>query len=83
MGECLSIASSCRHGASGVVDSMHGSGVKGNSNRVIRRPSRRYAVGVILLAGVLSLLPAPVASQGDSAVVLVVRVIEGDTIASS
>ncbi len=40
----------------------------------------RLAVGrVFLLATLLALLPAPVASQGDSAVVQVVRVIDGDT----
>ncbi len=39
------------------------------------------AVGrVFLLAALLALLPAPVASQGDSAVVQVVRVMDGDTI---
>ncbi len=39
------------------------------------------AVGrVFLLAALLALLPAPVASQGDPAVVQVVRVIDGDTI---
>ncbi len=32
------------------------------------------------LALLLTLLPAPVASQGDSAVVQVVRVIDGDTV---
>ncbi len=38
------------------------------------------AVGrVFLLAALLALLPAPVASQGDSALVQVVRVIDGDT----
>ncbi len=35
---------------------------------------------VFLLATLLALLPAPVASQGDSAVVQVVRVVDGDTI---
>ena len=41
----------------------------------------RLAVGrVFLLAALLALLPAPVASQGDSATVQVVRVIDGDTI---
>ncbi len=40
----------------------------------------RLAVGrVFLLAALLALLPAPVASQGDSALVQVVRVIDGDT----
>ncbi len=34
---------------------------------------------VFLLAALLALLPAPVASQGDSAVVQVVRVIDGVT----
>ena len=44
----------------------------------------RIAVGrVFLLAALLALLPAPVASQGDSATVQVVRVIDGDTIPSS
>ncbi len=39
------------------------------------------AVGrVFLLAALLALLPTPVASQGDSTVVQVVRVIDGDTI---
>ena len=39
------------------------------------------AVGrVFLLATLLALLPTPVASQGDSATVQVVRVIDGDTI---
>ncbi len=39
------------------------------------------AIGrVFLLATLLALLPAPVASQGDSATVQVVRVIDGDTI---
>ncbi len=39
------------------------------------------AVGrAFLLAALLALLPAPVASQGDSATVQVVRVIDGDTI---
>ncbi len=39
------------------------------------------AVGrVFLLATLLALLPTPVASQGDSAVVQVIRVIDGDTI---
>ncbi len=38
------------------------------------------AVGrVFLLATLLALLPAPVASQGDSAIVQVVRVIDGVT----
>jgi micrococcal nuclease len=41
----------------------------------------RLAVGrVLLLAALLALLPAPVASQGDSVLVRVVRVIDGDTI---
>ncbi len=41
----------------------------------------RLAVGrVFLLAALLALLPAPVASQGDSTTVQVVRVIDGDTI---
>ncbi len=41
----------------------------------------RIAVGrVFLLATLLALLPAPVASQGDSATVQVVRVVDGDTI---
>ncbi len=41
----------------------------------------RIAVGrVFLLATLLALLPAPVASKGDSATVQVVRVIDGDTI---
>jgi len=41
----------------------------------------RLTVGqVFLLAAPLALLPAPVTSQGDSAVVQVVRVIDGDTI---
>ena len=41
----------------------------------------KIAVGrVFLLAALLVLLPAPVASQGDSAVIQVVRVIDGDTI---
>ncbi len=41
----------------------------------------RLAVGrVFLLAALLGLLPAPVVSQGDSATVQVVRVIDGDTI---
>jgi micrococcal nuclease len=35
---------------------------------------------VFLLATLLALLPAPVASQGDSVLVRVVRVIDGDTI---
>ncbi len=35
---------------------------------------------VFLLAALLALLPAPVASQGDSATVQVVRVIDGNTI---
>ncbi len=39
----------------------------------------RLAVGrVFLLATLLALLPAPVTSQGDSATVQVVRVIDGD-----
>ncbi len=39
------------------------------------------AVGrVFLLATLLALLPAPAISQGDSATVQVVRVIDGDTI---
>ena len=39
------------------------------------------AVGrVFLLATLLALLPAPVVSQGDSATVQVVRVIDGDTV---
>ncbi len=39
------------------------------------------AVGrVFLLAALLALLPTPVTSQSDSAVVQVVRVIDGDTI---
>ncbi len=39
----------------------------------------RLAVGrVFLLAALLALLPTPVASQGDSATVQVVRVIDGD-----
>ncbi len=41
----------------------------------------RIAVGrVFLLVALLALLPAPVASQGDSATVQVVRIIDGDTI---
>ncbi len=41
----------------------------------------RIALGrVFLLAALLALLPAPVASQGDSATAQVVRVIDGDTI---
>jgi hypothetical protein len=41
----------------------------------------RLAVGrVFLLATLLALLPAPVASQRDSVLVRVVRVIDGDTI---
>ena len=41
----------------------------------------RLALGrVFLLAALLALLPAPVASQGDSASIQVVRVIDGDTI---
>ncbi len=41
----------------------------------------RIAVSrVFLLATLLALLPAPVASQGDSTTVQVVRVIDGDTI---
>ncbi len=41
----------------------------------------RIAVGrVFLLATLLALLPAPFASQADSATVQVVRVIDGDTI---
>ena len=41
----------------------------------------RLAVGrVFVLATLLALLPAPVTSQGDSATVQVVRVIDGDTI---
>ncbi len=41
----------------------------------------RIAVGrVFLLATLLALLPTPVTSQGDSATVQVVRVIDGDTI---
>ncbi len=42
-----------------------------------------YAIAVsrvFLLATLLALLPAPVASQSDPAVVQVVRVIDGDTI---
>ncbi len=35
---------------------------------------------MFLLATLLALLPAPVASQGDSTTVQVVRVIDGDTI---
>ncbi len=35
---------------------------------------------VFLLATLLALLPAPVASQGDSTTVQVVRVVDGDTI---
>ncbi len=39
------------------------------------------AIGrLFLLATLLALLPAPVATQGDSATVQVVRVIDGDTI---
>ncbi len=39
------------------------------------------AVGrVFLLAALLALLPSPVSSQGDSATLQVVRVIDGDTI---
>ena len=39
----------------------------------------RIALGrVFLLAALLALLPAPVASQGDSTTVEVVRVIDGD-----
>ncbi len=39
----------------------------------------RIAIGrVFLLAALLALLPAAVTSQGDSAVVQVVRVIDGD-----
>ncbi len=41
----------------------------------------RLAVGrAFLLATLLILLPAPVASQGDSTTVQVIRVIDGDTI---
>ncbi|MEE9529739.1 MAG: thermonuclease family protein [Syntrophobacteria bacterium] len=41
----------------------------------------RLAVSrVFLLATLLALLPAPVASQADSTTVQVVRVIDGDTI---
>ncbi len=41
----------------------------------------RLAVGrVFLLATLRALLPAPVTSQGDSATVQVVRLIDGDTI---
>ncbi|MEE9123461.1 MAG: hypothetical protein V3U14_03045 [candidate division NC10 bacterium] len=41
----------------------------------------RLAVGrVFLLAALLALLPAPVTSQGDSATIQVVHVIDGDTI---
>ena len=41
----------------------------------------RIAIGrVFLLATLLALLPTPVASQTDSAIVQVVRVIDGDTI---
>ena len=41
----------------------------------------RIAAGrVFLLATLLALFPAPVASQGDSTTVQVVRVIDGDTI---
>ncbi len=43
--------------------------------------NHRIAVGrVLLLAILLVLLPAPFASQADSATVQVVRVIDGDTI---
>ncbi len=38
------------------------------------------AVGAFLFAALLALLPAPVASQDDSATVQVVRIIRGDTI---
>ncbi len=44
---------------------------------------RDYAIAVgrvFLLASLLALLPAPVASQADSTSVQVVRVIDGDTI---
>ncbi len=41
----------------------------------------RLAVGrVFLLATLLALLPTPVTSQGDSATIQVVHVIDGDTI---
>ncbi len=44
----------------------------------------RIAVGrVFLLATLLAPFPAPVASQGDSTTVQVVRVIDGDTDSSA
>ena len=43
-------------------------------------PSRRHAAGAFLFAALLALLPTPVASQRDSTVVQVVRVIDGDTV---
>jgi len=44
------------------------------------RPPRHHTAGVFLFASLLVLFPAPVASQRESTVVQVVRVIDGDTI---
>jgi len=43
-------------------------------------PSRRQAVGAFLFAALLALFPTPVASQDNSTVVQVVRIIDGDSI---
>jgi len=51
------------------------------ANRMeINKALAAQAAGAFLLATLLALLPAPIASQGDSATVQVVRVIDGDTI---
>ncbi len=54
--------------------------MKANSKKEKLQPSRLHAAGAFLLATLLALVPTPVASQGDSATVQVVRVIDGDTI---
>jgi len=54
--------------------------VKGNIRIRKQQPSRLHAAGAFLLATLLTLFPTPVASQGDSTTVQVVRVVDGDTI---
>lgn len=54
--------------------------MKAKSKLRKQQPSRRYPAGAFLFAALLVLLPAPVASQRDSTVVQVVRIIDGDTI---
>ena len=61
--------------------SRHGDGSEVKANRMeINKALAARAAGAFLLAALLALLPSPIASQGDSATVHVVRVIDGDTI---